>query len=56
MCEFHDSNGNGFGDIWWTDKLTYLSNIDVASHYQKEMDIICYVVATAVSNERDTIH
>ena len=21
MCEFHGSNGNGFGDIWWTDKL-----------------------------------
>ena len=27
MCEFHDSNGNGFGDIWWTDKHFYLSNI-----------------------------
>ena len=25
MCEFHDSNGNGFGDIWWTDKLFYFS-------------------------------
>ena len=20
MCEFHDANGNGLGDIWWTDK------------------------------------
>ena len=28
MCEFHDSNGNGFRDIWWTDKLTYFSSID----------------------------
>ena len=28
MCEFHDSNGNGFGDIWWTDKLIYFSSID----------------------------
>ena len=28
MCEFHDSNGNGFGDIWWADKLTYFSSID----------------------------
>ena len=28
MCEFHDSNGNGFGDIWWTDKLHYFSSID----------------------------
>ena len=27
MCEFHDSNGNGFGDIWWTDKLFYFSSI-----------------------------
>ena len=26
MCEFHDSNGNGFGDIWWTDKLIYFSS------------------------------
>ena len=23
MCEFHDSNGNGLGDMWWTDKFTY---------------------------------
>ena len=23
MCKFHDSNGNGLGDIWWTDKLFY---------------------------------
>ena len=30
MCEFHDSNGNGFGDIWWTDKLIYFSSIDDA--------------------------
>ena len=28
MCEFHDSNGNGFGDISWTDKLFYFSSID----------------------------
>ena len=27
MCEFHGSNGNGFGDIWWTDKLFYFSSI-----------------------------
>ena len=26
--EFHDSKGNGFGDIWWTDKLIYFSIID----------------------------
>ena len=28
MCEFHDSNGNGLGDIWWTDKFIYFSSID----------------------------
>ena len=27
MCEFHDSNGNGFADIWRTDKLIYFSII-----------------------------
>ena len=27
MCEFHDSSGNSFGDIWWTDKLIYFSSI-----------------------------
>ena len=31
MCEFHDCNGNGFGDIWWTDKCTYFSSIDMAA-------------------------
>ena len=31
MREFHGSNGNGFGDIWWTDKFFYFSNcIDFA--------------------------
>ena len=28
MCEFHFPNGNGLGDIWWTDKLIYFSIID----------------------------
>ena len=28
MCEFHDSNSNGLGDMWWTDKCTYFSSID----------------------------
>ena len=26
MCEFRDSKGNGFGDIWWADKLIYFSS------------------------------
>ena len=31
MCEFQESNCNGFGDMWWTVKCrpTYFSNIDV---------------------------
>ena len=29
MCEFHGSNSNGFGDIWWTDNPIYFSSIDV---------------------------
>ena len=28
MCEFHNSNSNGLGDIWWTDKCSYFSSID----------------------------
>ena len=28
MCEFHDSSGNDFGDVWWTDNLIYFSSID----------------------------
>ena len=28
MCEFHNSNSNGLGDIWWTDKCMYFSSID----------------------------
>ena len=31
MCEFHGYNGNGFGDIWWTDNPIYLSSIDICS-------------------------
>ena len=27
MCEFHDCNCNGLGDIWWTDKCMYFSSI-----------------------------
>ena len=29
VCEFHGSNGNGFGDIWWTDNPIYFSSIDM---------------------------
>ena len=26
VCQFHGSNGNGFGDIWWTDNPIYFSS------------------------------
>ena len=29
MCEFHVSNGNDLGDIWWTDKHIDFSSIDL---------------------------
>ena len=35
MCEFHDCNCNGLGDIWWTDKCMYFSSIDVGQRYSK---------------------
>ena len=28
VYEFHGSNANGFGDIWWTDNPIYFSSID----------------------------
>ena len=28
MCEFHNSNSNGLGDIWLTDKCSYFSSIE----------------------------
>ena len=35
MCELHDANCNGFGDIWWTDKCMYFSSIDVLSAFTR---------------------
>ena len=32
VCEFHGSNDNGFGDIWWTDNPIYFSSIDMCNH------------------------
>ena len=37
MCEFHGSNGNGFGDIWWTDNPIYFSSIDNTLFSRKEI-------------------
>ena len=38
MCEFHGSNGNGFGDIWWTDNPIYFSSIDSMRGYNTRGD------------------
>ena len=39
MCEFHDCNCNGLGDMWWTDKCTYLvvsvHSADLQMRHQK---------------------
>ena len=44
MCEFHDCNCNGFGDMWWTDKCTYFSSIDYVAH--------AFVVFITINNEQ----
>ena len=36
MCEFHDSNCNGFGEMWWTDKCIYFSSIDVCMELPRD--------------------
>ena len=33
MCEFYGSNGNGFGDIWWTDNPIYFSSTRVYRYF-----------------------
>ena len=38
MCEFHDSNGTGFGDIWWTYKFIYFKNSSINNR-------LCFSVA-----------
>ena len=39
VCKFHGSNGNGFGDSWWTDNPIYFSSIDGHS---------CYILGTTI--------
>ena len=34
VCEFHGSNYNGFGDIWWTDKLSYFSKLSISLDFR----------------------
>ena len=35
MCKLYGSNGNGFGDIWWTDNPTYFSSIDRSQYVSR---------------------
>ena len=49
MCEFHDSNGNGFEDIWWTDKLINFSRRLMgigANFYVSGLDVHCLIGST----------
>ena len=39
MCEFYGCNGNGFGDIWWTDNPIYFSSIDMPYECNANEDI-----------------
>ena len=48
MCEFHGSNGNGLGDIWWTDKCTYFSSIDVMTRHDSTGFMLMNVVRAIV--------
>ena len=54
MCEFHDSNGNGLGYIWWTDKVVYFSIIytRVATHLARSdtLSITCIVARISHSD------
>ena len=44
MCEFHDSNSNGLGDMWWTDQCTYFSSIDGTHCGADELESMGYFV------------
>ena len=39
MCECYGSNGNGFGDIWWTDNPIYFSSIYVGNSVLNDGDL-----------------
>ena len=52
MCEFHDSNCNGFGDMWWTDKCIYFSSrglynfvvANVTLHVKHTVNMLCMIL------------
>ena len=47
MCEFYGSNGNGFGDIWWTDNPIYFSSIDIGLYHINSVSPILHVYCFA---------
>ena len=53
MCAFHDSNCNGFGDMWWTDKCTYFSSIDICFHMH---EVVCNLGRCAMPVYSATAH
>ena len=59
MCEFHVSSVNGFGDIWWTDKLIYFSSIDVKGtrhNYEKIMSANLHMSTYIIKKKSNSIH
>ena len=55
MCEFHDSNCNGLGDMWWTDTCIYFSIIDVTSVHYHTIMITPGHVFSSPANCRPTV-
>ena len=55
MCEFHGSEGNGFGDIWWIDNPIYFSSIDYDMSQLKTggiyIMIVCFSSLAEVKHE-----
>ena len=55
MCEFHDCNCNGLGDIWWTDKCMYFSSIDsiqsLTTPYRGRVNSIIILTETPTARE-----
>ena len=55
MCEFHDSNCNGFGDMWGTDKCIYFSSVDYSDLFIRPVHTIEKMCARLV-RETPFIH
>ena len=53
MSQFHDSNCNGFGDMWWTDNLIYFSSIE-SGFDRRFMAEAVMPMRDVMSREKDT--